>query len=103
MGFRSRFMMHHYMLQRRSMVHYHMLRSRFTMHYDRPGGRYNYRLAAHTAAVMAKTQGQVITAAESHYYHTGHQEHFKHILFHLSMNRGLCLYMNEAHQHIIYI
>ena len=80
------------------MMHHHMLRDGFMVYYHRLGGRYHQGLVGYTASIMAQTQGKVIAAAESYHYYAGHQEHFKHILFHNFEDRGLCLYKNEAHQ-----
>ena len=102
LGLRSGLVLHHYRLGLRGwhVLHYYRLglRSRHVLHYHRL-----IRLISNAASIVAQTQGKVIAAAESHYYHAGHQDHFKHILFHNVEDRGVCLYKNEAHQQTTFI
>ena len=102
LGLRSGLVLHYYRLGLRGwhVLHYYRLglRSRHVLHYHRL-----IRLISNAASIVAQAQCKVIAAAESHYYHAGHQDHFKHILFHNIEDRGLCLYKNEAHQQITFI
>ena len=84
LGLRGGLVLHDYRLRFRRdiMMHHHMLRAGFMVYYHRLGGRYHHRMVGYAASIVAQTQGKVIAAAESYHYYAGHQEHFKHILFH---------------------